>query len=316
MGAQPQKTRQDHGQRPRHMVSNDLVVTPGWLLRALLVVLLFAMVCGYATFCWMFSQGAWQLMLHPRRTTEMPARIGETPVDLVRFGAAASGVPQLTGWWIAPVPGGRYAHLTVLFLSGADGSLLNNVPTLTALHGAGVGVFGVDYRGYGQSAEIHPSERRMTEDAEMAWEYLAGTRRLRGEDVVPYGVGVGASLAMRLAEKQTAVQALVLDDPDTKVMERVAADPRVRLLPVRWLLKDRFEIFPALSSLRKPKLIVTRGMESRAILGVAAPKMTLALPIFDPAEFAVAMRRFLDQYAPPTPVPLLVPPATPSTTRP
>lgn len=298
------------------MVANDLVVTPGWLLRALAIVVAFAMVCGYATFCWMFSQGGWQLVLHPRRTTEVPARIGETPVELVRFGAATSGVPQLTGWWIAPVAGGRYAHLTVLFLPGADGSLLSDVPTLTALHGAGVGVFAVDYRGYGQSAEIHPSERRMTEDAETAWEYLAGTRRLRGEDVVPYGVGVGASLAIRLAEKQTAVQALVLDDPDTEVMERVAADPRVRLLPVRWLLKDRFEVFPALSSLRKPKLMVTRGRQSRASLGAADPKMTLALPSFDPAEFAGAMRRFLDQYAPPTPVPPLVPPATPPSTKP
>lgn len=298
------------------MVANDLVVTPGWLLKALAGVVLFAMVCGYATFCWMFSQGGWQLVLHPRRTMEVPARIGETPVEPVRFGAAASGVPQLTGWWIAPVPGSRYAHLTMLFLPGADGSLLNDVPTLAALHGAGMGVFGVDYRGYGQSAEIHPTERRMTEDAETAWEYLAGTRRLRGEDVVPYGVGVGASLAMNLAETQPSVQALVLDDPDTEVMERVGKDPRVRLLPVRWLLKDRFEVFPALSSLRKPKLIVTRGTESRKIFGAADPKMMVAMPSFDAVEFAGAMRRFLDQYAPPTLVPMLVPRTTPPSTKP
>ena len=297
------------------MVANDLVVTPGWLLRALAVVVAFAMVCGYATFCWMFSQGGWQLVLHPRRTAEIPAQIGGTSVELVRFGAAGSGVPQLTGWWIAPLAGGRYAHLTVLFLPGADGSLLNDLPTLTALHGAGVGVFGIDYRGYGQSAEVHPSEQKMTEDADTAWEYLSGTRRLHGEDVVPYGAGVGAALAMHLAETQSSVQALVLDDPALKVMERVGRDPRVKLLPVHWLLKDRFDVFPALAALRKPKLIVTRGVESREILGAADPKMTVTMPSFDAAEFAGAMRRFLDQYAPPTKVPSLVPPTAPRSTK-
>jgi pimeloyl-ACP methyl ester carboxylesterase len=289
------------------------VVDPAWLLKAFLVTVLIALGCGYATLCWLFYRGQWQLVLHPARTSSAPAAILGIPSELVRFGAASTGVPQLTGWWIPAAPGASYAHLTFLYLPGGDGSLAADGAALDALHNVGASVFAVDYRGYGQSAELHPSQRSMTEDARTAWEYLTGSRALPADRVIPYGAGLGAALALDLAQTHGLASAVILDNPDFHVMERVRKDPRTRLLPVNLLFHDRFDLRPALDEIRTPKLILTRrATEDRATIAAADPKMTVALPASSSEEvYLRAVRRFLDQYAPPSAAPQLIPKPAP-----
>ena len=294
------------------------IVDPGWLLRAGAIVLLFALLCGYGTFCLLFYQGQWQLMLRPVRTAARPATIGGEAVQLLRFGTDASGVPQRTAWWL---PGrqdgssqqdGNYGGLVLMFLPSGQGSLVDAVPTLTALEQLGLSIFAMDYRGYGESAEGHPSEQRMRADADAAWTYLVSERGFRENRVLPYGVGVGASLAMGLAERHPAAPAVVLDAPRFDVPGQVKADPRAHLLPVSLLLHDRFALEPELAAFTRPKLILTRdAAENRKALRAGDPKMTVLLPKEDDAAFVATLRRFLDLYASPTRTPQLLP-ANPS----
>jgi alpha/beta superfamily hydrolase len=39
-------------------------------------------------------------------------------------------------------------------------------------------IFAFDYRGFGKSVNMHPSERSTYEDADAAWRYLTETRHL------------------------------------------------------------------------------------------------------------------------------------------
>ena len=290
-----------------------LVVDPRWLLRAGLLIFLVALLCGYGTLCLLFYQGQWQMALRPEQTTARPATLDGRPYDFVRFGPDSSGVPQRTAWFLRAGPEARYRHLVLLYLPSGEGSLNDARATLDALGSVGIGVFAINYRGYGESLKVHPSEQAMREDAEAAWSFLVQEQHVSEEDVIPYGAGVGAALALRLAIDHKATAAMVLDGPRYDVVESVKADPRVRLLPVELLLHDRFPLEPELSLVKVPKLIVTHAAsEGPETLRAADPKMTVAMPRFEAEEMAHTVQRFLDTYAPPTPEPRLVMRAEPA----
>lgn len=283
-----------------------MVVDGGWLLRALLVVLVTALVCGYLTLCLLFYQGQWQLVLHPKRTEAHPKVIDGRPVEVVRFGPDATGVPQRSGWWIPAQADAPFGHLVVLYLPSGEGSVADATATLDAIARTGIAVFAIDWRGFGASAPMHPSEQSMHADAEAAWQYVVDQRHVPGGRILPYGAGVGGSIALALASEHKGTAAVMLDAPRYDIEKEVRGDPRVGALPVGLLLKDRFALEPGLAQGSLPKLILTRAsQEDPRSLAAADPKMTMAMPKFDGAAFEALLRRFLSQYAPPTPVPSL-----------
>ena len=198
------------------------VVDPKWLLKALAICLVAAMICVYVTLCALFYQGRWQLVLHPSHTVDRtPASAGLVYSD-VHFDAAETGQPRLTAWWIAASPQAgfapRYADYTILYLHDGSGSLADTVPTLARLHSAGLNVFAIDYRGFGTSdASVHPTQELMSEDTTAALEYLTQTRHISPLKIIPYGTGLAASLAASLANSHTSLRKLadILDaNPD------------------------------------------------------------------------------------------------------
>ncbi|HEY0263618.1 MAG TPA: alpha/beta hydrolase [Granulicella sp.] len=287
-------------QVPAQLTGAPEVVDPVWLLKAIAVVLVAALVCGYMALCLLLYQGQWQLVLHPKQTTTAPAEVGDAAVQALKFGTDASGTPQLTGWWI-PAAGGRYAGTTVLYLPAGDGSLADAQGTLALLHQLGVNVFGIDYRGYGQSAAVHPNQQRMTEDAETAFGYLTGSRGLAASSIVPYGVGVSGSLAAGLAATHSAVPAVIVEAPGEEPLAIVKADPRTKMLPVNLLLKERFDLAAPLAGLKTPKLLLTPQKDDARLKSAADPKIAIyGAPAHGAAEYDPAMKgylsRFFDQY--------------------
>jgi uncharacterized protein len=289
-------------------------VDPAWLLKALAFTVLAALLCGYLTFCLLFYQGQWQLVLHPTRTAVSPQSIAGIPYDLIHFGPDESAVPQLAGWWIPSAPGGRHANTTVLFLPGSDGSLADSIPTLASLHNLGSNVFAFDYRGYGQSAPTRPNQQNMTHDAESAWQYLNVSRAIPAQQIVLYGTGVGASLATQLAANH-ASPALILDSPNADLLDTALQDRRSNLIPVRLLFHERFPLAEPLSTLQTPKLLLSRtASPAKAFRTAADPKRTVELAAPSEALYQQSLSRFLDEYVAPAPIPQLVPSPTPSAT--
>jgi len=291
---------------PRPPAGPPEVVDPKWLFQALGLTIVGALVCGYLTLCLLVYQGQWQLVLHP--DTTHPVAPASLPVTPILFGAAESGQPRLAGWWIPVDPLARHARYTVLLLHDGSGNLAANVPTLEALHAAGLNVFAFDYRGFGASTPPHPNQQHMTQDADDALNYLSDTRHLNLNTVVPYGVGLGASLAAHLAEEHPQLPALILESPQPDVLAEVQHDSRVGMVPLAWFFHERFELMPALGMLRTPKLILTSGPspvqpvpDTHAIDALAhaagSPSMTVHLtrPV-NGAAYRESLDRFLDEY--------------------
>jgi len=286
----------------KHQPLTSDVVDPVWLMKALAATLLAALVCGYLTVCFLFYQGQWQLTLHPVRTASSPSSIGGAPYQLVHFGPDESAVPQLTGWWIPASSGGRYTNKTVLFLSGSEGSLSDATPTLVTLHNLGINIFAFDYRGYGQSAAIHPSQINMLRDTESAWTYLTVSRAIPAQQIIPYGSDIGASLAVSLASTHHQVPAVILDSPRGDLLDVAAKDPRSRLIPVRLLFLEDFPLAKPLRTLKIPKLLLSRTPSAHQAFQTAAdPKLIVELASPSDAAYSQTVTRFLDKISVPPP---------------
>jgi pimeloyl-ACP methyl ester carboxylesterase len=302
--------------KPSSQPNDPEVVDPRWLLKAFVGTILAAIFCGYLTLCTLFYFGQWQLVLHPARTTASQSPVAITKSDLIRFAPDESAVPQLTGWWIPAAPGGRYATTTILYLRSGDGSLADSSAALNTLHSLGINIFAFDYRGYGQSAPTHPTQLNMTQDAEAAWQYLALSRAIPADHIVPYGIGVGTSIAALLAATHPAIPALILEAPRADLLDTALQDPRTQMVPARLLFHETFPLAAPLAHLSTPKLLLSLGAISPAFNAAGEPKLTAELTanptlISQPA-YIQTLIRFLDQYTQPAAIPQLVPPPAPA----
>jgi len=280
-----------------------------WLLTAAILCVAAAAMCCWAALCLLFWQGSWQLLYHPTAAvTRTPASVG-LGFDSVGFATTEAGQARLQGWWIPAAPGAKYAQFTVVYLHGQDGNLGNTVDGLAALHDLGLNVLAFDYRGYGQSRFARPSEARWREDAEWALQYLTGTRHIAAGSIVLDGKDLGANLALEIAAGHPEIAGVVLESPLQQPMHAIFSDPRARMAPAHWLVRDRFDGSAAAIGLRVPSLwfqgtaapgIVGLPEKPEAFQKVTAPKMMVWLNSArdERANKANALARWLDDLHP------------------
>jgi pimeloyl-ACP methyl ester carboxylesterase len=293
--------------KPRQSPGQPLTVDPRWLVRTLAALVVLALFCGYLTLGLMFYLGSWQLVLHPTRDASGGTQLAS---EKIRFAPDGSGVPQLSGEWLAAPADSARSGYAVLYLHGADGQLgIADGTQMTTLHDLGLDVLAFDYRGYGASAvRPHPSEDRMLEDAVTAWQYLTGVRHIAPAHVVLFGSGVGVSLATQLLQNYGPGAGLIAYNADPEVLARVKRDPRSKLFPMGLVFHDRFSL-DGLQHLRTPKLLYAVGTLTPASTAVnrnaADPKLTVEVPSPDAGNEQAALKRFFDSYLSGAPIPVL-----------
>jgi hypothetical protein len=283
-------------------------VVPGrWLLKAILITVGGAAICAYLAICTFFYFGQWQLAFQPPKPLQnaaLPTNAGMTIED-IHFDYTETGKAQLDGWWIPADAGAQYAHAVVLVCHSGNTSLTENLPLLESLHALGVGVFAFDYRGFGHSMAMHPSEQSSYADGMAAASYLTGTRHADAHGIVVYGDGIGAAVAVHIAQQAPgefgAIAGVVLRDALPSLLPELEAEPRVNFLPVRLLFHDRFDILSALQNLHTPKLFLLDDDGSAAQAASALyqqavqPKQLARLGVAGGPETSQAIGDFLQQ---------------------
>jgi pimeloyl-ACP methyl ester carboxylesterase len=323
------QTRKKPGPSPEVLVRPPAqtpteVVDPRWLIQALGLTILAAIFCAWLALCFLVYQGEWQLVLHPSHAVDKTPASAGLAFEQLRFDAAATGQPRLTGWWIPAQepaqpsaglqlqPSAKYSAYTILYLHDGSGSLTDTIPALTRLHAAGLNIFAIDYRGFGASdASVHPNEARMAEDTAAAFDYLTTLRHIARQNVIPYGTGLGAPLAANLARAHPVLPAVILDNPIPDPTALALAAQPSHVIPVRLLFHERFDIAKPLSALTTtPKLLIAGGPNASTTpndirtlqnlyLKAANPSLAVTLPPtnYDDA-YQAALTRFLDEYLP------------------
>jgi len=229
-------------------------VSGRWLFGAVALAVAAAALCGWCALCVLFWQGSWQLFYHPAAIVARTPSTAGLAFDAVGFAATDAGTPRLAGWWIPAAPDAPFRRLTVLFLHGQDGNLGDTVDSFSRLHGAGVNVLAFDYRGYGQSQFVRPSEAHGREDAEWALQYLTGTRHVAPGAIVLDGTGLGANLALEEAAAHPELAGVIVESPDAEPMHAIFSDARARMVPARLLMRDRYDLNAAAASVSVPVL--------------------------------------------------------------
>lgn len=188
----------------------------------------------------------------PRALAGAPAQIAalatEVRIPIRPTGRAAE---KLDGLWIA---GARPGAKTVLYLHGNDDDVSAAVREVQPLRDLGLAVLLVDYRGFGRSDGGFPSEARVYQDAEAAWDYLVSERGLAPAAVVIYGHSLGGAVAIELARRHPEAAGLVVESSFTSIADMARLDRRYKLLPVDLFLNQRFDSLAKVGALRLPVL--------------------------------------------------------------
>ncbi len=136
---------------------------------------------------------------------------------------SADGEAQRLALWWLPHDDARAPAL--LYLHGTFRNLYRNLPKVEALREAGFAVLAVDYRGWGDSTPIVPSEASIVADAWVAWAELARRQPAAGRRVI-FGHSMGGAVAVTLASQLhagTDYGALVLESSFSTMPEVAAA---------------------------------------------------------------------------------------------
>ncbi len=169
--------------------------------------------------------------------------------------------------WYRPAVAG---FPTICYFHGNASHLGDRAGILDALSRQGFGVLTVSYRGYGKS-EGSPSEQGLYTDARAAIKFLTDSERLPLSRIMLYGESLGTGVAVQMAT-EFDVAALMLQAPYKSVAGRAAEI--YFFIPVRLLIKDRFDSIDKIARVKAPLLIFHGDLD--ATIPVAHGKAMLA----------------------------------------
>ena len=213
------------------------VIAP-WLLSLVLVAALLLVL-------WV---GQRRLMYFPIGNAPTAAALGLSDVEPVTFDTA-DGL-RLNGWFF-PVPEAG-SRGTVLVFNGNAGNRAHRVPLATALRHRGLQVLLFDYRGFGGNPGT-PTERGLAIDARAARQYLVTRRDVDPTRLIYFGESLGTGVAVDLATEQPPA-ALILRSPFTSMAD--VGQYHYWWLPVRWLIRDRYDSLERIARVQTPLLII------------------------------------------------------------
>jgi fermentation-respiration switch protein FrsA (DUF1100 family) len=239
------------------------------------------------------------IYLHQSKFIFIPQRVVEfTPRD---FGCDfedvgfESGGKALHGWWI---PADAQASALVngdslIYFHGNGGSIGANAAHACRLSRVGFGVLIFDYRGYGNSEGGPPTENRVYEDAEQAWQYLlrrqVATRaqehpgraqneapNYRGRTVI-YGHSLGGAVAIEMAKRHPEASALIVESTFTSIREMARQSPMFRFFPTWLILNQHMDSLTKIASVRMPVLLI-HGTSDGVVPSTMAEQLYAAAP--------------------------------------
>lgn len=168
----------------------------------------------------------------------------------------------LHGWWMQAAPEAP----VVLYLHGNGGNIGAYASQAARLRTLGYSVLIIDYRGYGQSSGPFPSEARVYEDAESAWNWLTqssvipATSALRGRipstQICIYGHSLGGAVAIELARHHPEAALLIVESSFTSALAMAKHLQIFRAFPLRALLNHHFDSLEKLAELHLPVLFM------------------------------------------------------------
>lgn len=177
-------------------------------------------------------------------------------INVEALNVATENGLNLRGWFVKP----QDNKPTIVFFHGNaskhEYSLYKIMPYLRD----GYGFLSIGYRGYGGNPG-KPHEQGLYTDSRAFINALKQSG-VAEENIILYGQSIGTGVAVQMAIEYPKAQALILESPYTSLVDIAAA--KYFFVPVRFLLKDKFDSYSKISDIKIPTLII-HGRDDRVI---------------------------------------------------
>ena len=188
-----------------------------------------------------------RLIYFPFGAVPDPGAVGLESATAVSF-PTADGL-TLNGWLVSRTD---RPDFTLIVFNGNAGNRAFRAPLAEALARANLAVLLFDYRGFGGNPGS-PTEAGLKHDARAARAYVIGRPDVDPQRIVYFGESLGTAVAADLAVDHPPA-ALILRSPFTSLTD--VGRHHYAFLPVRWLLRDRYETIERIASVNTPLLII------------------------------------------------------------
>jgi fermentation-respiration switch protein FrsA (DUF1100 family) len=140
---------------------------------------------------------------------------------------------------------------TILFFHGNAGELSNRNYKLNELSQFDINFLIVAYRGFSGN-KGKPNEQGLYEDAKSALSWLK-IKGVNEKNLILYGESLGTAVAIEAAQNKD-LAGIILESPFTSMVE--LAEKYYPFLPVKLLLKDKYETIKKLPKINSPLLVL------------------------------------------------------------
>ncbi len=152
------------------------------------------------------------------------------------------------------VPAADPAAPGVLYLHGTFRNLFQNRAKIAAIHAAGFSVLAVDYRGWGESSPLLPSEASIVDDAEVAWaEFQRRVPNPAARIIFGHSMGSGVATELALRHRAGPVYAALVLESGMTSMPDIASAQGVLGRIASWLTTQQFTSINKIGDIPGPK---------------------------------------------------------------
>jgi len=142
-------------------------------------------------------------------------------------------------------------YKTVLFLHGNAGTLENRIHKINHFEKINVNFLLVAWRGFSGN-KGKPTEKGLYEDARSAVKWLE-EKGIRKNNIILYGESLGTGVVTEIAQNENFA-GVILESPFTSMID--AGKDKYPFLPVKILLKDKYESDKKIKNIKSPVLIM------------------------------------------------------------
>ena len=142
-------------------------------------------------------------------------------------------------------------YKTILFLHGNAGTLENRIHKINHFKNININFLIVAWRGFSGNLGI-PTEQGLYEDAVSAVRWLK-SNGIEEKNIIIYGESLGTAVAVEIAQNKNFA-GIILESPFTSMID--AGKAKYPFLPVKYLLKDKYESDKKIKNIKSPILVM------------------------------------------------------------
>ena len=142
-------------------------------------------------------------------------------------------------------------YKTILFLHGNAGSLENRIHKINHFKDININFLLLAWRGFSGN-KGKPTEQGLYEDARSAIRWLK-SKGVPEKNIIIYGESLGTGIATEIAQNKNFA-GIILESPFTSMID--AGKNKYPYLPVRLLLKDKYESDKKVKNIKSPILVM------------------------------------------------------------